>query len=312
MSLVVPQAGSSSVDSLAEDYGRWLIHGPQGFGKTVLASTIAGLGPTLYVDLTGEKGLRSIKGSPWAKNVVPVRPASITELDDLYWEVAKGGHPYRAIVLDSLTSAQKMAMRFMLGHDETAVKEIRRGVAPASYGTWGGTLDIMTDIATFWYGLADAQRPHPMHVVMTAQTKITEDEAEEGNIRRTPDVQKGALSIVLSAPDYIVYVDTEANSEYTGSYTDLTEGAVEGNPQQFTAPVTHIVRFGAQPEYRTKALVPYHLRGKIPPVLGRRAPTNLAHLSKVLGIGGTSVKAAPPRKPNPTQPSNTAKEGVPA
>jgi hypothetical protein len=86
-------------------------------------------------------------------------------------------------------------------------------------------------------------------------------------------VQKGALSITLAAPDYIVYTDVEDNLDH------ITDESV--------SPVTHVVRFGANPEYRTKARLPYDLYGKIPPVLGRKQPTTLVALSRVLGIGGT-------------------------
>jgi len=261
-----------SLDNLSSDYGRWLIHGPQGSGKTSLAATIAEMGPTLFIDLTGEKGTRSIQQSPFAKNISVVRPDSVTAMDDLYWELAKGTHKYEAVVVDSLTAFQKMTMRFLLGHDETAVREIQQGTAPADIRTWGQALDVMTDTATFWYGLADGDRKKPMHVVMTAQTKVTDDEMS-GTRLRTPDVQRGALSITLAAPDYIVYTDVEENMDH------LSDDSLP--------PVTHIVRFGANPEYRTKARLPYNLRGKIPPVLGRKQPTALMQLSKVLGIGGT-------------------------
>lgn len=271
------------VAAMGEDYGRWLIHGPQGSGKTVLASTIAECGPTLFIDLTGEKGIRSFRGAPYEKNIKIVRPVSVTALDDVFWALAAGDHPYKAVVVDSLTAVQKMTMRFLLGHDETAVREIRQGTAPADIRTWGQALDVMTDTATFWYGLADAGRPQPVHVVMTAQTKPVEDE-NTGMVVRTPDVQKGALSITLAAPDYIVYTDVEENIDH------LADDSLP--------PVTHIVRFGANPNYRTKARLPYGLRDKIPPVLGRQTPPNLTTLSRVLGIGGIpAAKATASSKP---------------
>lgn len=278
-------------EDLGSDYGKWLIHGPQGSGKTALASTIAEIGPTLFIDLTGEKGVRSFKGAPWDKNIRIIRPKSITALDDVFWDLAAGTHPYSAVVIDSITAAQKMSMRFMLGHDETAVREIRQGVAPADQRTWGQTLDIMTDLATFWYGLADAQLAHPIHVVMTAQTLLRDDE-ETGAVRRIPDVQRGAMSIVLASPDYIVYTDVEDN--------------VDAVSDDSLPPVNHIVRFGANPSYRTKARVPYHLRGKIPPVLGRNAPVSLLQLSRILGIGG--VPAAPAKKSTTASAGNATNE----
>lgn len=264
-----------AVTETTEDYGRWLIHGPQGSGKTTLASTVAELGKTLFIDLVGEKGTRSFKGSPFAGDIKVLRPTSITEFDDIFWELDAGKHDYKAVVVDSLTAVQKMTMRYLLGHDETAVREIKQGTAPADIRTWGQALDIMVDTATFWYGLADGNRDKPMHVVMTAQTKITEHE-DTGMVTRQPDVQRGALSITLATPDYIVYTDVEENMEAMG---DDDEPAVH-----------HIVRFGADPNYRTKARIPYHLRGKIPSVMGRKKPTTLGTLSRVLGVGGTPMK----------------------
>lgn len=284
----VPGLDIIKSDDVPQDFGRWLIHGPQGSGKTTLASTIAESGKTLFVDLIGEKGTRSFRGAPYAKNIDVARPDSVTVLDDLFWWLDKGNHDYDAIVIDSLTAVQKMTMRFLLGHDETAVREIRQGTAPADIRTWGQSLDVMVDFATFWYGLADGNRAKPMHVVMTAQTKITEDEST-GNVLRTPDVQKGALSITLAAPDYTVYTDVEDNMDHMSDDT--------------LPPVNHIARFGSHPGYRTKARLPHHLRGKIPPVLGRKSPTSLTSLSRVLGIGG--IPAAP-KKTAATNKENSA------
>lgn len=270
--------GGVPLQSLAEvqpDYGRWLIHGPQGAGKSTLASTIAAVGKTLFIDLVGEKGTRSFKGSPYEKNIVIARPDSVTAIDDIFWDLSAGGHDFKAVVIDSLTSLQKMTMRYLLGHDETAVREIRQGTAPADIRTWGQALDVMTDTATFWYGLADGNRPNPMHVIMTAQTKVNEDDF--GNSVRVPDVQKGALSITLASPDYVVFCDVEENPD------------AMGDPDQ--PPAHHIVRFGADPDYRIKARVPINLRGKIPPILGRKRPTSLVDLSRVLGVGGIPAAA---------------------
>jgi len=158
----------------------------------------------------------------------------------------------------------------MLGHDETAVREIKRGVSPADQRTWGQTLDVMTDIATFWYGLANGKRARPMHIVFTAQSKNKEN--DDGLLTHTPDVQPGALSITLAAPDYVVYTDVEDNPEYLSD---------DKQP-----PMRFIARFGADPNYRIKSRLPYNLRGKIPPILGRTKPVSLAQLSRVLGIGG--------------------------
>lgn len=268
--------------SIPRDYGKWLIHGPQGSGKSTLAATIGQAGPTLFIDLTGEKGVDSFRGAPGSENISVLRPASITELDDIFWALNADDHKYVAVVIDSLTSVQKMAMRYMLGHDETAVREIRRGTAPADQRTWGQTLDIMTDTATFWYGLADATRAHPMHVVMTAQTKITISD-DTGLVTRVPDVQKGSLSTVMATPSYVVYCDFEDNPDH------MADPDTE-------VPVKHIVRFGSDLSYRIKARVPYEARGKVPPVLGRKRQASLVDLSRVLGVGGLPERPASTKK----------------
>lgn len=272
-----------SMDEVPNDAGRWLIHGPQGSGKTKLSSTIAQLGPTLFIDLTGEKGIRSFKGADYEKNITVVRPSSVQQFDDLFWALNAGeakdpsGRPFVATVVDSLTAVQKMSMRYMLGHSETAVKEIQKGTNPADQRTWGQTLDIMQDFATFWYGLADGNRDHPIHVVMTAQTKITDDEIAAVTTR-TPDVQKGALSIVLAAPDYIVYTEEENDFEHPREDGSLT--------------TRHIMRFGGHPGYRTKARIPVPLEGRLPAFIGRgKNQPDLAQLSRVLGIGGAQAPA---------------------
>lgn len=265
------------VDEMPDDAGRWLLFGPQGSGKTTLAATIAQLGKTLFIDLNGEKGVRSFRGVSYAKNIDIARPSSITVMDDIFWALDKGNSGYECVVIDSLTSVQKMAMRFLLGHSETSVKEIKQGTAPADIRTWGQSLDIMVDTATFWYGLADGGRSNPIHVVMTAQAKITDDDVSSAaGSTRTPDVQKGALSMVMATPDYVVWTEMEEDPDKFGDDS--------------VSQTRHIARFGGHPGYRTKARVPVDLRGKIPPILGRgKNPPDLAALSKALRIGGTQA-----------------------
>lgn len=258
-------------EDIGDDYGRYLLHGSQGSGKTFLASTIAALGKTLLVDMRGERGTRSFIGTPWAKNITIIRPKSIQQLDDIFYALDRGEGDFKAVILDSLTGVQKMTMRFLLGHSETAVREIAQGVAAADQRTWGQALDIMSDIPTFWYSLADAERTNPMHVILTAQTKVTQDDINNVTTR-TVDVQRGAQSITLAAPDYVLYCESENDYDSTDD---------EGNPKE-----RHVARFGNDVEYRIKARVPAHLHGRIPPVLGRKAPLSLVSLSSTLGIGG--------------------------
>src|SRR3546814_2933068 len=93
--------------------------------------------------MRGERGSRSWLGTPWANNITVVRPKSIQQMDDIFYALDRGEGDFKAVVLDSLTGVQKMTMRFLLGHSETAVREIAQGVAPADQRIWGQALDIM-------------------------------------------------------------------------------------------------------------------------------------------------------------------------
>src|SRR3546814_20325327 len=119
--------------------------------------------------MRGERGPRSFLGTPWAKNITVVRPKSIKQLDELFYALDRGEGGFKAVVLDSLTGVQKMTMRFLLAHSETAVRENGQGVAPPDQRTWGQAPDIITDITTFSSTLADADRTNTMNLLPTAQ-----------------------------------------------------------------------------------------------------------------------------------------------
>jgi hypothetical protein len=258
--------GLQVVSAGSTDKLKMLLHGPQGAGKSYLASSIAGLGKTVYVDFIGEHGTQSFEGADWAKNVDVLRPASIVDLEEIYRALAGGAHEYEAVVLDSLTAAQKSAMRFILGYEETALSEIKRGKAGADMRAWGTLLEIMTDVATFWYGLADGSRTKPMHVVMTAQTKALEDDL--GETRLYPDVSKGSRSVVMATPSFVGYCDFEPLMN--------DEGEEE---------LKHVLRLGPSVRYATKWRIPVNKQGKIPATLGLgKSPLRLDKLVQALGI----------------------------
>jgi hypothetical protein len=267
MSFSVAGVAITPSTEMKPDKMRVLIHGFPGSGKTYLASTIAQLGKTLFIDLIGEKGGLAYKGSSWEKNIDIARPKSVTELESIYKALAKGGHDYTSVVLDSLSASQKSATRFVLGYDESAVAEIKKGRSGPDMRTWGNILEIMTDICTFWMSLADGNRAQPMNVVFTCQTKGHED--DEGNTRLYPDVSKGSRAIAMATPDYVLYTDfEEVADEVNGGFI-----------------MKRVVRLGPDMRVATKARIPANLHGKIPDVLGlSETPLSLATLAKTLGV----------------------------
>jgi hypothetical protein len=263
----IPGVPILSSTAMPQDKMRVLIHGFPGSGKTYYASTIAALGKTLFVDMVSEKGGRSFRGAAWDKNIDVVRPTSVVELTNIYKALSKGEHPYQAVVLDSLSAVQKSSERWLLGYEEDAVSEIKKGRSGPDMRTWGSILNIMTDICTFWMALADGNRKNPIHVVFTSQTKGHED--DEGNTRLYPDVSKGSRSAALATPDYVLFADFEEVPADDGSGLKMK----------------HVIRIGPDMDIVTKARIPANLHGKIPDVLGLgERPLSLADLAKTLGI----------------------------
>lgn len=242
--------------SLADDKLKVLLYGAPGSGKSWLASSVAELGPTLYVDMIGEKGPKSFQGAPWAENVHIVRPTTIQQIDDLWTALNRGDHPYKAAVIDSISAVQKTAIRFLLGYEETALREINKGnLRGPELQTWGHVLTLMTDILTFWYSLADGERgEQAMHVIMTSQMRSRDGEDQGAGDRLQPDLSKGVRGVALAVPSYVLYTDRE---EFLTEEGDMTS--------------RHIAHLGYTAQAVTKGRIPAHLHGKIPDVLGRGA-----------------------------------------
>lgn len=190
------------------DRARVLIHGQPGTGKTTLASTIAKVGPTLFLYVQGEEGIGSLAGSEYEDNLTIHRIRGIDELWAIYEEFLKGDHEFEALGIDSVSALQTMWKKELLRLPlDSPAKE-----RPATdYGFWGALADGFNDFFTFFYGLASNTNKRPVHVVMTAQTKALEDAA--GDNKMQPDLHKGPLLPAISRADHILYTHMRENPE---------------------------------------------------------------------------------------------------
>lgn len=197
----------AQLDDIESDKLKLLLHGPQGHGKTTLAVSVAEKRKTVVVDLPGEKGLRSIKKVPYSKNIRVIRPTSIDQLDDIFWDLQTDSGKVKgaeAVILESASAYSAMCVRKILGAPEDGVRPIDNKLKSMQIQDWGTLLGFMTDLCTFWYGLADATSNNPLHVIFTCQSKrLTDDETGETEV--TMAVSEGARSPLLSTPDYIGY-----------------------------------------------------------------------------------------------------------
>lgn len=204
------------LDDLGSDKLKMLFHGPQGHGKTTNALSIAEKCKTVVIDLPGEKGLRSIKNVPYSKNIKVIRPKTVDVLDDIFWDLQTDSGAVKgceAVVLESASAYAAMCIRKILGAPEDGIRPIDNKLKAMQIQDWGTLLGFMTDLATFWYGLADATSTNPMHVIFTCQSKRVEDD-DTGEVDVTLDVSAGSRGPLLATPDYIGYCFVEeAESE---------------------------------------------------------------------------------------------------
>lgn len=248
--------------------------------NSFLASSIAELGPTAYIDLPGENGGIVFRGAPWAKNITTYQVTNATQLDDIYWHLAKGDHPFRAVVLDSAAAYQTMLSRFLLSRPEDTLREIKRMTDSETkkgqtFSYWENMRDYTLEMGMFWYDLARPDRKRPMHVAITCQTVLAEDVKKDSNGNDVvvssewiPGLQpKSAYHKFLAIPSYVLHCLQEP------SMTDQGE-----------ATMRHVVRCQRSPKHYAKIRVPMTLQGKIPPVLGRDKPFTLGKFVQTLGI----------------------------
>lgn len=259
---------ATPLTEMQDDAFKLLVHGRSGTGKTTLGASIAQSCKLLYIDLPGEKGIKSIKNSKYAKNIQVERPKSVTEMSELFWDVQTGQVQTRAVMLESISALQKMYIRFLLGVSEDSVKEVTANPKGLDQQGWGKVLDFMTDQIVFWYNLADAEtRENPIHVIMTSQSKVIEDD-DTGEIEIAPDVSRGSRGILEATPDYIGYCFVE-------------EGEAESLDEEKWS---YCVRFGPHDVIRTKVREDVDAANKLPYVLGRKSRITIPKLCKRLEI----------------------------
>jgi hypothetical protein len=171
-----------------------LIYGDSGVGKTTLAGSadlVPSMRPVLFVDIEG--GTESLKHS--YPEVDTVRVTSWKEMQDLYNELHEGRHPYKTIVLDSLSEIQKFNMYSIM----TATIQARPDLDPdvPSMREWGKNLEQMRKLVR---GFRDLD----MHTIFTALAKSDKDQ-RTGITTIKPSLSGKLADEVAAFLDVVVY-----------------------------------------------------------------------------------------------------------
>jgi len=142
----------------SSSYVNVLIYGESGVGKTVLSgssSVIEEMSPTLYLDIEGG-GMSLLDFYP---NVETAPIKKWAELQAIYDELYRGKSKYKTVIIDSLTEAQKLAMRDHMAVSANRDASIDEDVPQMQH--WLKNIEQMRRFVR-------AMRDLPMNVVFTA------------------------------------------------------------------------------------------------------------------------------------------------
>jgi len=173
--------------SEASPHCKILIYGRNGKGKTRIAAS----GPkTLLLDVN-EEGTKSVREYPGHAYKIK----QFMQLDWVYWYLREGDHPYETVVIDTLTQAQKMCMRHVLGEAED--RDPNRPPSLPDRRAWGQMTELMRPVIFNYRNL-------PMHVVFVCQERVdrgSDEEEESGEVRPriVPDLSPGLRADAMAA-----------------------------------------------------------------------------------------------------------------
>jgi hypothetical protein len=108
-----------------------VLHGESGSGKSWLADTSPG--PRLIIDVEGGVRFTPSRKVPWDPREAPpelgpedsavVTATDLETMQRAYQWLAQGQHPFRSVVIDSLTEAQKRAVDAMVGTAQLKIQD---------------------------------------------------------------------------------------------------------------------------------------------------------------------------------------------
>lgn len=179
-------------------YLNLMIYGDSGAGKTLLAGTAAfveELSPVLFVDVEG--GTLTLSHFDDTADIDVVRVENWKQMQKVYDELYTGKHPYKTVVIDSLTEMQKMAMSSVLGAgDKKSIEAV--GNLP-EFKEWHINTEQMRR-------LVRAFRDLPINTIFTCLAMDQPDPRRESVIRKTPALTKKLAAEIPAFFDILFYL----------------------------------------------------------------------------------------------------------
>jgi len=192
---------------------KMLLYGPAGVGKTSLLAT-ANLyeltTPILIVNVEGgvlSVADASVLGLSEPPDIVDLN--NFADLEQIFWYLAKGDHPYKSVGIDSLSELQMLNLEYIVG----------RLVGKMSSG--GARRESLDDVWREDYGASTQQlrrvtrmfRDLPLHVFFTCHEAVSQD--RDRNETVAPMLTPRLRAAVVGYMDVVgyMYVDTDETSQ---------------------------------------------------------------------------------------------------
>jgi len=201
---------------------KMVVYGRNKQGKTVFACS-SDL-KTLLIDCN-ERGYASVRDKD---NVTVYELQRWEDLDPIYWYLRGGEHDFRVVVIDTVTMLAKIGMKWVL--KENYDRDMTADILTPDKRSWGKLGEAMIETIIRFRNL-------PMHVIFTAQEKVTTNEDDDGGTVQEvhPELSPSPRSALLSAVGIIgrIYVkEVELDNDkkklerrmLLGAHTKFTTG----------------------------------------------------------------------------------------
>ena len=181
-----------------------LVHGHAKVGKSTLAYTAPG--PILGIDAEGGSKFLNIRKIPWDPiqgpppehdgtwDVCIVAMRDYATMDRVYQWLASGQHPFKSVVLDSISEIQQRAVDAIAGADQMRTQD------------WGELLRKMSKLVRNFRDLTTHPTNPLTSIVLVAMTK-------EVNSKQAPWLQGSLATTIPYYFDIIAYMFTQKTDE---------------------------------------------------------------------------------------------------
>ena len=185
---------------------KFLIHSRWGLGKTTLLSSAVfdpRTAPMLVLDFEGGSDLR-FEGLPKDKYTIK-HIQTVSDMSKIYNYLKEGNHPYKSVMLDSLTEIQKLGLHEFVSpgtkFPQATFDSLVVNVKTAEIQHWGKSGSQMGMLVRLFKDL-------PMHVFYTALTQTVVDETTK-KVSYNVALPGKQADEVPGIPDIVGYIDVQ-------------------------------------------------------------------------------------------------------